>query len=170
MNQIIFLLLYFLCATAEAKFILSGSEIYSQYENKDLKIPTSTTRSFSYGLFQKYNNTTFSLLTNRLVEIENKVFVQKKSNNQFMILKSKYRVDTFNVGYQINNQIYGISLSNAKVRREFNSTETKQNVILYGINYSFPLKKDILLTFTLIAPNKKISLKGAGIFGINLIF
>ena len=171
MNKLIFLIIACLISSsAQAKFILSGSEIYSQYSDKTLKIPSTTTHGFSYGYFTKYDNVTFSFSSNRLIQKKDKTLAVNKNNNQSITLKSKYTIDSINFGYQLNNKIIGLTLANVKAERKFNSFNTTKHAILYGINYSFILKNNLLLTFTLIAPNKELSLKGAGIAGINFLF
>ena len=171
MNKLFLLIAWCLISLpAEAKFILTASQIYSQYNNKNLKIPSQMTNSISYGYLEKFNKISISASSNRLIQSENKIFIKNKKNDQQITLKSKYTIDTFNIGYQIHKHIVGITLANVKALRKINEHKTVNHAILYGLNYSFIFKKNVLLTLTLIAPNKELSLKGAGIAGINFLF
>ena len=85
-------------------------------------------------------------------------------------LKTKNTSDAFNLNYRIKRHLFGATLANVRSQRKINSIKSINYAILYGLNYSYLLKKDLLISFTLIAPNKELNLKSAGVLGINFLF
>jgi hypothetical protein len=168
--KILIILLCLISAPAQAKFMLTASNIYSQFKDKNYKIPSQNTQNLSYGLFYNLNKLTVSIQTNRFLERENKTFAIRKSDNQLTILKTKLTSDAISVGYRVNRNIFSGSIINVESKRKIDNHRKNNYSILYGVNYSYIIKKDVLITLSLIAPNKELNLKGAGIASINLLF
>jgi len=168
--KILIIILCLISTSAQAKFILTASNIYSQFKDKNYKIPSQNSQNLSYGLFYNLNKFTISIQTNRFLERENKTFAIRKSDNQLTILKTKLTSDTVSVGYRFNRNIFSGSIINVESKRKIDNHRKNNYSILYGVNYSYILKKDVLITLSLIAPNKELNLKGAGIASINLLF
>lgn len=171
MKKLIFLFCFF-ALPAQAKFMLSASNIYTQSSDKNYNIPSQNTQSLSYGYFQNIKNTpiSFSISTNRLLQIENKEYIERKKDNKLATLKSKYTTDSISFNYRIKRHLFGSTLANVRSQRKINNIKSINYTILFGLNYSYFLKKDLLISFTLIAPNKELNLKSAGVFGINFLF
>jgi hypothetical protein len=170
MKILIILLLCLITSPAQAKFMLTASNTYSQFKDKNYKIPSENTQSLSYGLSYNINKIRISVQSNRYLERNNKTYAVRKIDNKSTILKSKLTTDVLSAGYRVNRNIFGASIINVESKRKIDNYRKNNYSILYGINYSYILKKDILITLSLIAPNKELNLKGAGIVGINLLF
>jgi len=170
--KILIIIFCLISTSAQAKFMLTASNIYSQFKDKNYKIPSQNTPSLSYGFFQNIKNTpiSFSVSTNRLIQIQNKVFIERKLDGKLATLKTKNTTDAFNLNYRFKKHLFGTTLANVRSQRKINSIKSINHAILYGLNYSYLLKKDLLISFTVIAPNKELNLKGAGIASINLLF
>lgn len=171
MKKLLFLFCLF-ALPAQAKFMLSASNIYTQSSNKNYNISSQNTQGISYGYFQNIKNTPISLSvsTNRLIQIENKAFIERKFDGKLATLKTKNTTDSFNLNYRIKRHLFGTTFANVRSQRKINSIKSINHAILYGLNYSYLLKKDLLISFMLIAPNKELNLKSAGVFGINFLF
>lgn len=171
MKKLLFLFCLF-ALPAHGKFMLSASNIYTQSSDKNYNIPSQNTQSLSYGYFKNIKNTpiSFSASTNRLIQIENKAFIERKFDGKLATLKTKNTSDAFNLNYRIKRHLFGATLANVRSQRKINSIKSINHAILYGLNYSYLLKKDLLISFTLIAPNKELNLKSAGVLGINFLF
>jgi hypothetical protein len=170
--KILIIIFCLISAPAQAKFMLTASNIYTKSSDKNYNIPSQNTPSVSYGFFQNIKNTpiSFSVSTNRLIQIQNKVFIERKLDGKLATLKTKNTTDAFNLNYRFKKHLFGTTLANIKSQRKINSIKSINHAILYGLNYSYILKKDALITLSLIAPNKELNLKGAGIASINLLF
>jgi len=168
--KILIILLCLISVPAQAKFMLTASNSYAQFKDKNYKIPTINTQSLNYGLIYNLNRFTISIQTNRLLERTNKTFVIRKYDNQLTVLKTKYTNDTLGLGYRVDRNIFSGLLMNIESRKYIDKKHKNNHSILYGINYSYILKKDVLISLSLIAPNKELNLKGAGIASINLLF
>lgn len=171
MKKLLFLFCLF-ALPAQAKFMLSASNIYTQSSNKNYNIPSQNTQGISYGYFQNIKNTpiSFSISTNRLLQIESKAFIETKFDGKLATLKTKNTTDALNLNYKFKRHLFGTTFVNVKTQRKINSIKSVNHAILYGLNYCYLLKKDVLISFTIIAPNKELNLKGAGIASINLLF
>lgn len=168
--KILIIIFCLISAPAQAKFMLTASNVYSQFKDKNYKIPSQNTQNLSYGLFYNLNKFTVSIQTNRFLERENKTYAVRKFDNNLTILKTKLTSDTFTLGYRVNRNIFSGSIINVESKRKIDNHRKNNHSILYGANYSYILKKDVLITLSLIAPNKELNLKGAGIASINLLF
>jgi hypothetical protein len=168
--KILIVIFCLISAPAQAKFMLTASNVYSQFKDKNYKIPSQNTQNLSYGLFYNLNKFTVSIQTNRFLERENKTYAVRKFDNNLTILKTKLTSDAFTLGYRVNRNIFSGSIINIESKRKIDNHRKNNHSILYGVNYSYILKKDVLITLSLIAPNKELNLKGAGIASINLLF
>jgi hypothetical protein len=168
--KILIIIFCLISVPAEAKFMVTALNIYSQFKDKNYKILSQNTQNLSYGLFYNLNKLTISVQTNRFLERENKTFALRKFDNQLTILKTKLTSDAVSVGYRVNRNIFSGSIINVESKRKIDNHRKNNYSILYGVNYSYIIKKDVLITLSLIAPNKELNLKGAGIASINLLF
>jgi hypothetical protein len=168
--KILIIIFCLISVPAQAKFMLTASNVYSQFKDKNYKIPSQNTQNLSYGLIYNINKFTVSVQSNRFISRENKTFAIRKFDNQLTILKTKLTSDAFTLGYRVNRNIFSGSIINVESKRKIDNHRKNNYSILYGVNYSYILKKDVLITLSLIAPNKELNLKGAGITSINLLF
>lgn len=168
--KILIIIFCLISAPAQAKFMLTASNIYSQFKDKNYKIPSLNTQNLSYGLIYNFNKFIFSFQSNRFISRENKTIAIRKFDNNLTILKTKLTSDAFTLGYRVNRNIFSGSIINVKSKRKIDNHRKNNYSILYGVNYSYIIKKDVLISLSLIAPNKELNLKGAGIASINLLF
>lgn len=167
---LITILLILMPSFAHAKFLVNLSNTYAQFKDRNYKIPSTNTQGLSYGLFYNINNLTFSVQTNRFFDRNNKSYVVRKRDNQLTVLKSKFAIDTVSLGYRVKKNIFSGLIMNVESKRNIDKMQKNNHSVLYGVNYSYILKKDVIISLSLIAPDKELNLKGALNSSINLLF
>ncbi len=165
-----FLILFFLMSPAYAGVQLGISTNYLVIKDK-YSYPTTLSKPvFNIGYSYNIKPLLISLSTNRIFnQIDSK---QVTKDNLIFDLKSKVIADTLIIGYPIKRFIPSIFFTNAEVRKSLYYNDrflgkTKQNSILYGLNFNYYYNKNFNFYTSIIAPNREQKLQYGINFGIN---
>lgn len=130
--------------------------------------------SLNVGLFNSYNNFTLSIQTNRLINYPITRSVVSQNGTVYQN-KSKMINDTVLIGYRFDRFIPSVLISNTKLNKSLwlnGNFQTKKvnHTLLYGLNFSYLLSKNINANLFVIAPNKELNLKSATGISLNYLF
>lgn len=158
-------------AMANPKLLTSVAINKINVVDENLKVPSEINYSFSYGFINATKSGfTYSLSTNRGIEIENKTNVQINANQKFAQLKTKITSDVFSLGYNNKRSIYSLNLMNVQKISKLGNTKQEKHAIMYGLSYSYALSKKIIVTATAIAPNHGMGVRAGGILTVGYIW
>lgn len=139
--------------------------------DENLKVPSEINYSFSYGAFDSLKNgITYSLTTNRGIEIENKTPVQINANKKFAELKTKITSDVFTVGYRDYRSVYSFNLFNVKKRSRLGAGYQEKHAIMYGLSYQYLISKKVILVLTALAPNHGMGVRNGVILTLGYLW
>jgi len=181
MKKIIFILLFISSNAFAFKPYVGTSLFYSNINdpkyialNEFESITNPNLNSIYVGILHSKNNVVFSIQTNRLFNRSDDISVVDANNTVFRN-KVKITNDTALLGFRFNRLTPSLLITNTRVDKAlfykggFVASSSKHS-ILYGVNLSYFLTKNIVPSFTYIAPNKEQYLESSFGLSINYLF
>jgi len=177
---ILFFILYSKILFAKnVNFTIGLSSIYTNINDPNFsfvnKYESLEKINFTTGITKNFDKIYIGLNTNRLGNSFYKRTVIYNKTGQIFQNKSRITADTLLVGYRYKRIIPAVVFSNVKLEKLLyynNVLQAKKNnnTILFGLNLSYIINKNINSFIFYIMPNKELYLKNSFGFGINYIF
>lgn len=167
--SITLVILLILIKTSYAGVYVNIGALNARQKDDNFNLQQSPKIYASYGVFTQAKNYTFTIQTNRLLNIIHHEYVQHKLTNDAYKLKTKFRADSLLLGYKFQRFNPSIVLSNVRLDRKIKTNKT-QHAILYGVNFNYFINKNFSIQTAFIAKNKKIGLTNATLLSINYYF
>ena len=184
MVKIIFALIFFISCnkialSKDVNFNIGLSSIYTNIDDPSYsfvnKYETIENINFSVGVAKSFDKVNIAFQTNRLGNSFSKRTVIDKKTQKILQSNSKITADTLLIGYRFNRIIPAITFSNVELEKllYYNNIlqgKSSNHSILYGLNLSYLITKNISSSIFYIMPNKEFYLKDSFGLGINYIF